>query len=129
MSIIPPRIDAVTLAVTNLQRSTEFYKETLGFTQVADSEAVKGFDTGGVRLDLIDESILLDEMHLDSFPRPPGPITLVIQATREQVDEYVAFWRSAGARVIAPAEDKALGPRIGYVADPDGHAWEIGAFD
>jgi uncharacterized glyoxalase superfamily protein PhnB len=35
---------------------------------------------------------------------------------------------AAGARVVAPAEDKPLGPRIGYVADPDGHMWEIGAF-
>jgi len=128
MSLIPARIDAVTLAVEDLDRSVRFYRETLGFDQVSDSEAVKGFDLGKIRLDLIDKAVLLEETHLPTFPDPPGPITLVIEVERAEVDEYVKRLEAAGARIVAPAEDKPLGPRIGYIADPDGHMWEIGAF-
>lgn len=129
MPLIPARIDAVTLAVRDVDESARFYADVLGFEQVTDSEAVKGFDLGTIRLDLIDQNVLLEETHLDQFPKAPGPVTLVISVHREEVDEYMHRLEEAGVQIIAPAEDKRLGPRIGYAADPDGHMWEIGAFD
>jgi uncharacterized glyoxalase superfamily protein PhnB len=129
MPLIPARIDAVTLAVQDIARSAAFYREVMGFAQVADSEAVKGFDLGTVRLDLIDKKVLLEETYLADLPVPPGPVTLVLSVTRAEVDEYMKNLEDAGVNVIAPAEDKRLGPHIGYVSDPDGHMWEIGAFD
>lgn len=129
MSLIPARIDAVTLAVSDLRRSTEFYRDVMGFEQVSSSEAVTGFRLGDIGLDLIDRNVLLAETYLDDFPPAPGPVTLVLRVTREEVDEYMRKLSDAGVRIVAPAEDKPLGPRIGYAADPDGHLWEIGAFD
>lgn len=129
MSLIPARIDAVTLAVEDVARSASFYREIMGFDQIADSEAVKGFDLGNIRLDLIDKKVLLEETYLPDFPKPPAPVTLVLSVTPAEVDEYMKKLEDAGVNVIAPAEDKRLGPRIGYVSDPDGHMWEIGAFD
>jgi catechol 2,3-dioxygenase-like lactoylglutathione lyase family enzyme len=129
MPLIPARIDAVTLAVSDLQRSTQFYRDVMGFEQVSSSEAVSGFRLGAMALDLIDRQVLLDETYLDDFPPPPAPVTLVLRVTRDEVDECMRRLEEAGVRIVAPAEDKPLGPRIGYAADPDGHLWEIGAFD
>lgn len=129
MPLIPDRIDAVTLAVSDLERSTRFYRDVMGFEQTSSSEAVSGFRLGAIGLDLIDRQVLLDETRLEAFPPPPGPVTLVLRVTREEVDTYMQRLEAAGVRVVAPAEDKPLGPRIGYAADPDGHLWEIGAFD
>lgn len=129
MPVIPAKIDAITLAVQDVERSARFYAEVLGFEQVTDSDAVKGFDLGTIRLDLIAQDVLLEETHLDHFPKAPGPVTLVISVRRHEVDEYMHRLEEAGVQIIAPAEDKRLGPRIGYAADPDGHLWEIGAFD
>ena len=129
MSLIPARIDAITLAVTDLQRSTAFYRDVMGFELVTSSEAVVGFRLGDIGLDLIDREVLLAETYLDDFPQAPGPVTLVLRVTRPEVDEYMRRLGDAGVRIVAPAEDKPLGPRIGYAADPDGHLWEIGAFD
>lgn len=69
MPLIPARIDAVTLAVRDVDKSARFYADVLGFEQVTDSEAVKGFDLGTIRLDLIDPNVLLEETHLDRFPK------------------------------------------------------------
>jgi PhnB protein len=33
---------------------------------------------------------------------------------------------SAGARAVSPVSDKEYGWRVGRVADPFGHHWEIG---
>lgn len=129
MSLIPPRIDAVTLAVSDLEGSTRFYRDVMGFEQTSSSEAVSGFRLGAIGLDLIDREVLLGETYLDDFPPPPGPVTLVLRVSRAEVDEYMRRLEDAGVRIIAPAEDKPLGPRIGYAADPDGHLWEIGAFE
>lgn len=129
MALIPARIDAVTLVVEDLTRSVSFYRDVMGFEQIADSEAVKGFDLGTIKLDLIDKKVLLEETYLPDFPQPPGPVTLVVSVTRAEVDEYMKKLEDAGVNIVAAAEDKRLGPRIGYVSDPDGHMWEIGAFD
>jgi uncharacterized glyoxalase superfamily protein PhnB len=129
MPLIPPRIDAVTLAVADLEGSTTFYRDVMGFELESRSEAVSVFALGGAQLALIDRRELLDETGIDDFPAPPGPVTLVVAVQRDEVDHYVAALAEAGVRVIAPVQDTTLGPRIGYVTDPEGHIWEIGHFE
>ena len=128
MPLVPPRIDSVTLAVADLARSTAFYRDVMGFELQSQSEAVSVFALGAVSLDLIDRSVLLGETGLPDFPPAPGPVTLVVSVSRDEVDEYLDALAQAGVRIIAPPQDTALGPRIGYAADPDGHIWEIGHF-
>ncbi len=129
MSAIPARIDQVTLAVKDIDAAAEFYAEGFGFSELKidgdEHPQIRRFDLGAVTLTLISRDLLLSEMHLDGFPDPPGPVTLAIVIGRDEVDHYVERAANAGATVIAPAEDKPSGPRIGFVADPDGHAWEL----
>jgi catechol 2,3-dioxygenase-like lactoylglutathione lyase family enzyme len=127
--LIPARIDSVTLAVADLERSTAFYRDVMGFALESASEMVCVFDLGAVKLSLIDRAELLLETGLDEFPPAPGPVTVVVSVTRDEVDEHMGALERAGVRILAPASDTPLGPRIGYAADPDGHIWEIGCFD
>jgi uncharacterized protein len=125
----PARIDAVTLAVADLERSLSFYRDGLGMKLVHNAEYVKGLAAGNIALDLIDQSVLASEMHISSLEGASKSTTLVIRVDRPDVDRIFAAMVEAGALVIAEPEDKPLGPRIAYLADPDGHVWEIGAFD
>ena len=125
MSLIPARIDGVALAVEDIERSSLFYRETLGFDQVDAGEEIARFRLENIRLTLVDRKTLLEETHLPDFPNPPGPMTLAISVSRAEVDDLMESLEHAGVRIIAPAEDKRLGPRIGFAADPDGHIWEI----
>ena len=44
------------------------------------------------------------------------------EAQRHQV----AAWIAAGAKVVWPVGDQSYGWRVGRLADPFGHHWEIG---
>jgi uncharacterized glyoxalase superfamily protein PhnB len=94
-----------------------------------NAEYVKGLAAGNIALDLIDQSVLASEMHVSSLEGASKSTTLVIRVDRPDVDRIFATMVEAGASIIAEPEDKPLGPRIAYLADPDGHVWEIGAFD
>jgi uncharacterized protein len=129
MNAIPARIDQVTLAVDDVDRSARFYGESFGFPAAGDDPGsrspIRRFTVGAITLTLIDKGLLLEEMHLSGFPNAPGPVTLAVVVARDEVDRYVQQGEAAGARIVAPAEDKDSGPRIGFLADPDGHVWEI----
>jgi catechol 2,3-dioxygenase-like lactoylglutathione lyase family enzyme len=125
MSLIPARLDGVALAVEDIERSSFFYREVLGFDQTDASDELARFRLENIRLTLVLKSTLLEEMHLPDLPAPPGPTTLAISVSRPEVDVLMEKLETAGVRIIARAEDKRLGPRIGFAADPDGHVLEI----
>ncbi len=129
MSLFPARIDAVTLGAANFRQAVDFYQDVFGFEKVSESDIVARFRLENIFLDIIKVDVLLDETHLDRFGDLPGPVTLAIAVPEPaDVDMYMHRMQAAGAPIIAPAEDKASGPRILYAADPEGHIWEIGWF-
>ena len=129
MSLVPPRIDAVTLAAKHFRRTVDFYEDVFGFEKVSESDIVARFRLKNIFLDIIKSEVLLGETHLERFGDLPGPMTLAITVRApEDVDEYMRRIEAASAPIVAAAEDKPSGPRILYAADPEGHIWEIGWF-
>lgn len=45
--------------------------------------------------------------------------------TRAEVDDVVSAAVAAGATLTRPPVETAYGGYAGYVADPDGHLWEV----
>ena len=41
------------------------------------------------------------------------------------VERLLAIAEAAGATITKPAQDAFWGGRTGYLADPDGHLWEV----
>jgi uncharacterized glyoxalase superfamily protein PhnB len=129
MSLVPARIDAVTLATHHFRETVDFYDQVFRFEKVSESDIVARFRLKNIYLDIIKSDVLLEETHLDRFGQLPAPVTLAITVRHPaDVDEYMNRIHAAGAPIIAPAEDKPSGPRILYAADPEGHIWEIGWF-
>ena len=53
-------------------------------------------------------------------------VTLALNCdSRDEVDAVYAAWCSAGATAVKPPEEVFWGGYSSYVADPDGHLWEI----
>lgn len=125
MRTIPSRIDAVTLAVNDVEHSADFYRDVMGFSELRRSPEIAKFELDNCEMTLIKREVLLEETHLDAFPTGHGPVTFAVSVDREDVDVYMGRLAEAGVHVVAEAEDKRLGPRIGFVADPDGHIWEV----
>jgi catechol 2,3-dioxygenase-like lactoylglutathione lyase family enzyme len=127
-----PRISVITLGVEDLERSVRFYRglglNTDGIVgQEFEHGAVAFFDLeGGARLALWPRRSLAHDSGLASGAPAPCAFTLGHNVrTREEVDAVMEQARSAGARIVKPAQPTFWGGYAGYFADPDQHLWEV----
>lgn len=121
-----PRINFVTLGVTDVARSRRFY-EGLGWKASGTSgESVAFFQLGGLVLCLFGRQALAADAGHPDRPGLPGAVTLSQnQPSKKVVDAVMAEAELAGATILKPAEDVFWGGYSGYFADPDGHPWEV----
>lgn len=124
----PARISLVTLGVRDLAASTRFY-ESLGWTRAgASTDEISFFATGGAVLALFPAGDLAAESGEPASQEPPGAGQVALAcnvATAEDVTRAVAAWSAAGATVLRAPHRADWGGTSAYVADPDGHRWEI----
>lgn len=122
-----PRISLITLGVVDLAAATRFY-ETLGFELHSgqSNESVSFFALGGgLVLALFGRDALAEDAGQPPFAGRTA-ISLAYNTRSElEVDKLVAAFVVAGGS-LAKAPDRTLwGGYSAYVADPDGHLWEI----
>lgn len=120
-------VSLVTLGVDDLEDTTRFY-EALGWVRSSASvDGTVAFLVGGaIVLGLYGRQALADEAGVEAATRGFGSIALAMNlASREEVDRVLATAERAGARITRPAVATDWGGYSGYVADPDGHVWEI----
>lgn len=122
-----PRVSLITLGVTDVARSRAFY-EALGWR--ASGASVPGevafFQIGGLALALYGRDALAADMGLPTTSAAGSAIALAHNVpARGDVDTVMGAFVAAGGRVLRPAGEAEWGGYFGYVADLDGHAWEI----
>lgn len=123
---IDRRISLITLGVSDVQRSTAFY-EKLGWTRSsASQEAVTFIQLKGTVLALFSRSALAADAGVeDTVPGFSGVTLAHNVSSPAGVDAVIRYAVSCGARLVKPPETVFWGGYSGYVADPDGHLWEI----
>jgi catechol 2,3-dioxygenase-like lactoylglutathione lyase family enzyme len=125
---MPGRINLVTLGVTDLDRSTEFYR-ALGWPLSSSSVTgeVSFFGIGGCVLALFGHEALADDAAVERAEPPAfrGVSLAVNVASPAEVDAAIAAAVAAGATVTKPGQPVFWGGYNGYFADPDGHLWEV----
>jgi catechol 2,3-dioxygenase-like lactoylglutathione lyase family enzyme len=129
----------ITLAVSDLERSLEFYRDGLGLqspgvigTEFAGDDAnpagaVAMFQLqGGLILALYPRTELAKDAGVALGPPKTGEFSIGHAApSRAAVDALLAQAQAAGARLTGPAHDRPWGIYSGYFRDPDGHLWEV----
>ena len=125
-----PRISIVTLGVSDLDRSTQFYRDGLGFPEyAAGSDSITFFLLGEMILALYPLDAFAAEAYPGlTVPLKSGPHAFTFAhnvASRAEVDLVLAKAAAAGAHIIKPASDTFWGGYSGYFSDPDGFRWEI----
>jgi catechol 2,3-dioxygenase-like lactoylglutathione lyase family enzyme len=122
-----PRITLITLGVTDLARAVAFYRDGLGW--VPSTASVEGdvafFQLNGMVLALWGRADLAGDARIADGGGWGGIALAQNQVSREAVDDVVARAVAAGATVLKAPEPTDWGGYSGYVADPDGHPWEI----
>lgn len=134
-----PRIDVITLAVSDLDRALAFYREGLGLnspgvigTEFAGDEttpagAVAMFRLeGGLILALYPRTELAKDSNVALGPPKTGEFSIGhAVSSKAEVDALLARAQAAGATLTDRPHDRPWGIYSGYLRDPDGHLWEI----
>ena len=124
-----PRISIITLGVTDMKRSFDFYHHGLGFPTTRSPESGwVAFQTGGVCVALFPYRALAQDAETEP-PVAAGRFTGITIAhntrTQAEVDAVLHRAVAAGGRLVKPASATSWGGYSGYFADPDGYLWEI----
>jgi PhnB protein len=115
------------LSVRNGKGAIEFYQSAFGAHVISRIEDPDGAVVAQLTIDGA-EFWLADESPEHGNPSPPllggSPVRLVL--TVNDPDAAFARAAAAGATVVWPVADQHYGWRVGRLADPFGHHWEIG---
>lgn len=128
---------AITLAVTDVGRSAEFYRALLGIdgsgvigTEYPATETTAGGTTAMFTLDdgLIVSVYGRDDMGKDSgVDLADGPSTTIghFVGSQTEGEAFLDRARAAGATMLEPPYTRPWGMWSGFFQDPDGHLWEV----
>lgn len=120
-----PRLSLVTLGVADVARARAFY-EAMGFRPSRASKPdVVFFRAGGVVLALWSRAALAADAGVEDGTGFGGIALAHNVRTRAEVAAVVEAWIAAGGTVLKPPADTFWGGHAAYVADPDGHVFEI----
>lgn len=120
-----PKISLVTLGVADLDRSRSFYS-ALGWRSVNTEDSVAFFELDGVVLGLYGWDDLAADAGVPSVGSGFRGFSLAHnEPSTADVDRAFAEFVAAGATVVKQPESTEWGGYSGYVADPDGHLWEV----
>jgi catechol 2,3-dioxygenase-like lactoylglutathione lyase family enzyme len=127
-----PRINVITLGVSDLERALEFYRR-LGL----QSEGIVGteFEGGAAAMFNLNGGLILalygrDDLANDANMQPPTPqggefsIGHLV-TSRDEVDAVLAEAKAAGATLTDDPHERPWGIYSGYFRDLDGHLWEV----
>lgn len=128
-----PRISVLTLGVSDLQKSVEFYRDGLGLSTEGiigkefEYGAVAFFDLqNGVKLALWPRKSIANDTGIPVQNSSALEFTIGHNVvSKEEVNAVMGLAENAGAKIIKPAKDTFWGGYAGYFQDLDGHLWEI----
>ena len=119
------QISLVTLGVAELPRSRRFYVDGFGWHPVFETDEINFFQMNGLMLGLWLKTALAGDMQR---PAETGAAAMALAhnvPAKDDVQPLIDRLARHGGKVLRLADAPPHGGFRGYVADPDGHAWEI----
>ncbi len=119
-------VTLITLGVADVAASTRFY-EALGFNKSSASEdSITFLTAGAVIVSLYGRDALAADVGVVADGGGFRGITLAMNfESAAAVDDAYAAWVAGGAAPMKAPQAAEWGGYSSYVADPDGHLWEI----
>lgn len=119
------QISVITLGVGDLARARRFYGEGFGWTPVFENEEIAFYQMNGLMLGTWLRAGLEADMRRPDLGGPGAFALAHNVATADAVQPLLERLAAAGGRILRDGDAPPHGGFRGYVADPDGHAWEI----
>ena len=120
------RVTLITLGVADLARAQRFYAAWGWLPHPQSQPGILFYQMNGSALALFPLADLAHDQGRETLPPGSGAVTLAQNCTdRAEVDAVFDAALAAGARALKRPEAVFWGGYSGYLADPDGHVWEI----
>ena len=120
----------MTLGVSDLELSIEFYRDKLGFPVRLQLDDIIFFKLGELQLALYPWDELAEDATVESAGSGFRGVTLAHNVeSYELVDSVLAEAITAGATLVKPEQRAAWGGYSGYFSDPDGHLWVVACLE
>ncbi len=121
-----PRISLITLGVSDLARSIEFYRDGLGLPKRDGPDGIAFFETSGTWLSLYARKSLAEDATVPSDGSGFRGFALAHNVgSPDEVDRLLQQAVDAGATLRKPGQKASWGGYSGYFEDPDGFLWEV----
>ncbi len=131
--IMEPQITVITVGVSDLERSLEFYRDGLGWP--TDGIVGTEFEGGAVaffpvqndlQLALYPKQQIAADANVDETPPSSAEFTLDHNvASKEEVEDVIRTAEQAGGKITDPPRDRDWGGYSGHFTDLDNHLWEV----
>lgn len=119
------QIAVITLGVANVARASAFYQGGFGWKPVFENSEIVFYQMNGLMLGTWLRSGLEADSQRGGLTAP-GAFALAHNVpTQGDVQPLIDRLAAAGGQVLRAGDAPPHGGFRGYVADPDGHAWEI----
>ena len=118
-------VSVITLGIADLNRSRRFYGDGFGWSTVFENNDIAFYQMNGFVLGTFFRASLEVDMNRTDLAGPGAYALAHNVPAQDDVAPLMERLVTAGGTVLRPADAPAHGGFRGYVADPDGHAWEI----
>lgn len=126
MTLPRQRVTLITLGVADLDRAQQFYAAWGWTPHPSDAQGVAFYQMHGAALALFPLADLAADQGRPDAALGTGAVTLAQNCADEaETDAVYQAALAAGATALKAPEKVFWGGYSGYVADPDGHVWEI----
>lgn len=119
------QISVITLGIADLVRSRRFYTSGFGWTPIFENQEIIFYQMNGFVLGTFLQSSLETDMNRDALSTRGAFALAHNVAGQDDVAPLMDALVAAGGQLLRAADAPPHGGCRGYVADPDGHAWEI----
>lgn len=120
------QISVITLGVADLKRARRFYAEGFGWKPVFETPEIIFYQMNGLMLGTWLKKELAADMRRPETTEPSSAYSIAHNVGRaEDVQPVLDRLVQYGGTMLRKADAPPHGGMRGYVADPDGHAWEI----
>jgi catechol 2,3-dioxygenase-like lactoylglutathione lyase family enzyme len=119
------QLSVITLGIADPARARRFYGEGFGWTPVFENEEILFYQMNGFVLGLWLKPALAADMKREGAAGAGAYALAHNVGAREEVAPLLDRLVAAGGTLLRAADAPEHGGYRGYVADPDGHGWEI----
>ena len=122
------RISMVTLGVSDVQKSFDFYSKVVGFPSEKGIEGgvVAFFQLKNILFSLYPRDKLAEDALVANDGSGFSGVTLAYNVkSKQEVDDIIEKLHWAGVKVTKEPQDVFWGGYHAYFQDPDGNLWEV----